>query len=209
MSRSQTPALLSFLVILSLFSFAQDSHTTDGPAKNLMQRSSWAHGYMHGYEAGFHSGNLDLHMTRTIRDPRSVKDYHHAGKCYRPKFGTREGFENGYSAGFEVGYLDGAMGKEFRAAKLAQGFSEELNSIADSAPSNRVDVMIQSGYQAGRHGGLSDARERHNFNPNKSGCPDELKNGASCPAYLIGYHWGYSDGFSNQRTESNTQRASR
>ncbi len=209
MSHLQKVFILATLLFAALLCVAQDPHLDIAPSKALMHRSAWAHGYMHGYEAGFHTGNLDLHMQRPIRNPHSVKEYHQPGKAYHGVFGNKEEFSRGYGSGFEVGYLDGASGKDFRAATLAADLSGGIQSDSPSDGANRFDDMIQTGYAAGRHGGLADARASVEFDSGKVRCPDNAGPGAFCAAYLIGYRWGYSDGFTNQRTESDIQTAKR
>jgi hypothetical protein len=205
---------LLFISILgfSVMSLAQtDVHLVESPARNLFQRSAWAHGYIHGYESGFHQGNLDLHMARAIQDPHSVKDYKKSGNAYHSSFGSRPEFQKGYGSGFEVGYLDGFSGREFRAASEANRMSALVNSNEelDSNQAAHLDVLLDSGYLQGRHVGLSDARARLEYSPSVAACPDNAKTQATCSAFQAGFRWGYSDGYSNQRAESNTQRASK
>lgn len=197
-----------FFALLATFVAAQDTHFADSPARGLFQRSAWAHGYIHGYEAGFHVGNLDLHMDRSARDPHHLKPYKHADSHYRPAFGDRDDFTHGYGSGFEVGYLDGFRGKEFRADRLAQNLSEEF--APQPIPADRqFDVTLQNAYDTGRKSGLADARLQHDFDPSREKCPSASPALNSCGAFQLGYRWGYSDGFTNQRSEPAPQRASR
>ncbi len=207
----RTKLLVSLVLLLtaSVVCLAQDSHFDDSPAKALFQQSAWAHGYMHGYESGFHFGNLDLHMARSARNPHMVKEYNQASHSYRQGYGDRTEFDCGYRSGFEVGYLDGESGRSFRAATVAQNLASDLDLKVPAKRSKSFDGMMESGYTAGRRSGLSDARAQHNFDPSKARCPEESKSAPVCDAYQIGYRWGYSDGFTNQRPELETQRASR
>jgi hypothetical protein len=205
---------LLFISILgiSVMSVAQtDVHLVESPAKSLFHRSAWAHGYIHGYESGFHQGNLDLHMARAIQDPHSVKDYKKSGNAYHSSFGSRPEFQKGYCSGFEVGYLDGFSGREFRAASEANLMSTlvSTNEELDSNQATHLDVLLDSGYLQGRRIGLSDARARLAYRPAEVSCPDTAKTQVTCGTYQAGFRWGYSDGYSNQRADSNTQRASK
>ena len=205
---------LLFISILgiSVISVAQtDVHFVESPARSLFHQSAWAHGYIHGYESGFHQGNLDLHMARPIQDPHSVKDYKKSGNAYHSTFGNRAEFQKGYGSGFEVGYLDGCSGKEFRADSEANRLSAQVssNEELDAAQADHLDVLLDSGYLQGRRIGLSDARARLEYRPSEAACPDIAKTQASCGTYQAGFRWGYSDGYSNQRADSSTQRASK
>lgn len=200
------------LLGISLSATAQpDAHFADHPAKALFHRSSWAHGYIHGYEAGFHSGNIDLHMARKVRDPHTVKEFKHANRWFRKEFGNRPEFEKGYGSGFEVGYLDGFTGKEFRAASEAQLISEDLTGLGepDATHSAYFDMMLDSGYVTGRRAGLNDARAKSESASGKTQCPDQVSAPQLCGAYKMGFRWGYTDGYSNQRPDAATQRASK
>src|SRR5215470_5980325 len=58
-----------------------EAHMND-PAGPLCARSAFAHGYLHGYEEGFHNADLDIHMGRisnqqassSHKAPRPEKD---------------------------------------------------------------------------------------------------------------------------------------
>ena len=202
--------LISFFSLATLAFAQSDVHLVDSPAKSLFHRSAWAHGYIHGYEAGFHQGNLDLHMARRPQDPHEVKEYKKSGHCYRPDFGNRHEFGKGYGSGFEVGYLDGWAGKEFRAASEANRLSSFVDDgNQDDKQSGHLDTYLDSGYLQGRRSGLSDARAKVEFRDGDSQCPDSAKTPQFCRAYQAGYKWGYSDGYSNQRPDLSTQRASK
>jgi hypothetical protein len=205
------------LLIVSLFglssaSMAQgDFHLAESPVKSFFHQSAWAHGYMHGYESGFHEGNLDLHMARAIRDPHSVPDYKKAKHCYRSEFGNKREFDKGYGSGFEVGYLDGAVGRDFRAATEVSRLSTAFPTLEKTSPkeSSHLDMILDAGYSQGRRMGLNDARSRNQFREAEEPCPDLAQKQHYCGAYQAGFRWGYSDGYSNQRTDSGTQRASK
>jgi len=213
MIRTLNSLLLLSTLGFSMMSFAQthDIHLVESPAKGLFHRSAWAHGYIHGYEAGFHQGNLDLHMARPIQDPHSVKEFKKSSKVYHASFGNRPEFEKGYGSGFEVGYLDGSSGRDFRAASETNRISSAMEVPKDVDPkqAEQLDVMLDAGYLQGRRTGLGDARAKTDFRATEVPCPEAAKSRANCTAYQSGFRWGYSDGYSNQRPESNTQRASK
>jgi hypothetical protein len=209
----KTLLILLAAVCASSICLAQiDVHLVDSPGKVLFTHSSWSHGYLHGYESGFHQGNIDLHMSREIRNPHAVKEYKQSGHSYRSHFGSREEFESGFGAGFEVGYLDAASGREFRAASEVIRTSTDISStpLADSIVSDRYfDLVLENGYMAGRRKGLNDGRAKSSFDESEATCPQDPKMLDFCSAYKSGFRWGYSDGYMNQRIDSRTQRASR
>jgi hypothetical protein len=212
MFRPVNTLILISILGMSVMSVAQtDVHLVQCPAKSLFHHSAWAHGYIHGYESGFHQGNLDLHMARSIRDPHSVKEYKKSGDAYHSSFGNRPEFKKGYGSGFEVGYLDGFLGSEFRAASEANQISTLINASLELEANKaaELDEFLDSGYLQGRSMGLSDARAKSSYHPDLAACPETAKTQPTCGTFRAGFRWGYSDGYLNQRSESNTQRASR
>jgi hypothetical protein len=211
MARANLILIISLLG-LSAASMAQgDFHLADSPAKSFFHQSSWAHGYMHGYESGFHEGNLDLHMARSVRDPHKVAEYKKSSHCFRAEFGNRNEFEKGYGSGFEVGYLDGATGRDFRAASEVSRLSPRLEGMQKltAKQSAHMDIVLDAGYSQGRRTGLDDARSKSQFKEAEEPCPELAQTEHFCSAYQVGYRWGYSDGYSNQRPDTGTQRASK
>ena len=163
-----------------------------------------------GYEAGFHHGNLDLHMARRTQDPHTIKAYKKSANAYRLEFGNRHEFGKGYGSGFEVGYLDASLGKDFRAATEVNRLSAYFDdSNQNERQAVHLDSYLDSGYLQGRRAGLNDARAKAEFKETESKCPDGAQSPQFCRAYQAGYRWGYSDGYSNQRPDLATQRASK
>jgi hypothetical protein len=156
--------------------------------------SPFVHGYLHGYEEGFHQGDFDLHMGRIARG-EYARNTSPVG--YRKQFGSRQMYVSGYHEGFDVGYADAAAGRSFRAVDNVAAATE--NEHLDGKPSGVFDEGIRSGYVAGQHQGLDDARRQIESHPAPA-CP--VNSGRSiqeyCGAYASGYGMGYSDGFVNQ-----------
>lgn len=176
----------------------KDHHLNASPAQALYRSSAWAHGYIHGYEWGFHYGGFDFHLARSWRDIRHVKQYKDIGEAYRPEYGDKDSFVRGYRSGFEVGYADAYTGHDFRAAEQARSFVADPGWPSEAQPDRKVSVAMDNGYKLGRTAGLADGRNRAEYHPDRSECPGSGASDHTCPAFLVGYKWGYSDGYNNQ-----------
>lgn len=200
--------LLSLVLPLCVAIAAQDdSHLQIDPAAPIYQRSVFLHGYAHGYELGFHSGDIDLHMARTSRDPRSIKMFKDSKRVYQHSFGNRDMFVNGYEQGFRVGYADAFYGRDFRAARELRTLSQQMQDIGGQqqntgshqlSNSSEFDKGIADGYKKGVNNGLNDARSSKAYHPENSECSRKSNDGQFCPAHRLGYELGYSDGYNNQ-----------
>jgi hypothetical protein len=188
---------LFLLLSTSLVTVAQekDAHYLTPRIAPTARRSTFIHGYLHGYEEGFHNADFDLHMGRVARG-----DYAPEAKPggYRKQFGPKRMFESGFREGFRVGYADAAAGRSFRAIQNVEAASES-DTATDVREMLSFDEGIRQGYIAGQHQGLSDARGQHESKPSPM-CP--VKSDATkqefCVAYASGYGMGYSDGYVNQ-----------
>lgn len=193
---------LSFL-LLCLPSFAQDTdwHET---SLDLFAKSPFAHGYMHGYEDGFHTGDLDMQMGRNFRDVKYHEQYKRTAG-YKPSYGDKSSYEGGYRSGYLVGYTDSYSGRSFRAA----AWLRQTNRAAVAAHTQwdfKVDAAFKQGYLSGQRQGLHDGRTAGAENASVQCSEQALQaKGDSpepqsdyCEAYRSGYQLGYSDGFANQ-----------
>jgi hypothetical protein len=202
-------AVLALLLPLSMAVASQsDSHLEIDPAAPIFHRSVFLHGYAHGYELGFHSGDLDLHMGRNGRDPRDIRMFKDSKRIYQPSYGNRDLFVNGYEQGFRVGYADAFHGRDFRAARELRTLSQQMQDLPESQshPGSRhvsdngdFDKGIADGYKRGVNAGLNDARASGVYRPNGGDCPRKSTEGPFCGAHRLGYELGYSDGYNNQR----------
>src|SRR5689334_17579597 len=95
--------LLSCLVVTPGLLSAQknDPHFETKKIANTAKRSAFVHGYLHGYEEGFHPADFDLQMGHISRG-----DYTRDGSPsgYERQFGSKKMYDSGYHNGFEVGY---------------------------------------------------------------------------------------------------------
>ena len=194
-----TPAmrlLLAFLLTLSTtVLFGQERHLSNDSASTLYLNSPFAHGYIHGYEDGFHYGDLDLQLGREPRDAGVIASYKHPGIGYESNFGSKESYKNGFKSGFRAGYSDATHQLPFRAIVNLRNAAQGLQR-ASYADVHIFDEGFRDGYDHGRHQGAEDGRAASIANPINPPClglPDQY-----CSGFERGFHLGYADGYGNQ-----------
>lgn len=198
------------LLLFPTISFAEDAkadeaHMADPHAAVLYSASIFLHGYIHGYEQGFHNADVDIHMAHGFRDVNTMSDYKKV-VGYRPSFGEKGAFERGFRQGFRVGYTDGMSGRSLRAVGMlrlaASGFSP--NSL-DPRKSASFELGVEEGYQNGQSAGLHDGRTAASFRNPIPGCTaldanaPAAKDAAYCDGFRRAFSIGYSDGYTNQQ----------
>ena len=185
---------------LSIPAIAADFHVSADPAKALYCRSAFGHGYMHGYEEGFHVADEDLQMARGVRDVSKMAEFKKSG--YHVEFGSKRQFEEGYHDGFRVGYIDGISGRKFRAIETFRKAAEGLPDTERATGDEVFDQAFATGYKLGQNHGLSDGRKAQVYSTSDYACvaPHKTENAAAyCDAHRRGYDIGYADGYTNQR----------
>ena len=130
-----------------------DRHMLSDDAQSLYRRSAFAHGYIHGYEEGFHCANLDWHMGRSrsdvTRELRVTKvDKRHI--FYTDSFGDKKSFMKGYDQGYSQAYNDVFEGKSFSAVGEARAAAAGLHG--GLAPDRTFDDGFVAGVSAARDG---------------------------------------------------------
>lgn len=204
MQRIRVLAIVSSLFVSFAFATAQSSdwHLSNEGARAFFLRSPFAHGYMHGYESGFHHGDLDLQMGRAFQEIKKQTSFKKM-EGYHGEFGDRRSFEEGYRKGYTVGYTDSYSGRSFRAIQLVQQAKSDNLSDGSAVPDSQFNSAFVSGYAIGQKTGLQDGRAAAavaalNSIDCGSGAPAA---GDDCSAYRGGYRLGYSDGYVNQHRE--------
>jgi hypothetical protein len=197
--------VIVLLVFCSRVSLAATCPHLTSDRAPLYTQSAFAHGYIHGYEEGFHVGNQDMQLARGTRDVTKSANYRQAGEHYRQEFGARDAFRAGFRDGLVVGYTDATTGHSFRAideARIAAGqlvISESQPKASDEM--RRFELGFMDGYGAGALQGVGDGRNRANYRPQQAECSngrDGISLGESyCAAYVRGFGFGYSDGYIN------------
>jgi hypothetical protein len=142
-----SPLTPSPAVASSRWPLAGERHLQDSATGALLADSAFAHGYRHGYDEGFHVGDLDIHMGRSARVTVALKESPPAGRDYNNAFGSKQTFDEGYQAGFRGGYSDAIAGFEYRASKRTR---EAAEGLAILPPSRRkfFDEGFAGGYKS-------------------------------------------------------------
>jgi hypothetical protein len=128
--------LFALLLLVSAVAVAGsgdvDFHLNSSPDRALFVRSTFAHGFIHGYEEGFHVGDLDLQLGQASRPLNAIPESRQTD--YRHEFGSHHDFAAGYSIGFSAGYNDAASGHEFHAAQLLGLVAEGMPQAQPAQP---------------------------------------------------------------------------
>lgn len=207
MSNAFTPIRIVAVTVLLFVCVAAQAQRDDWHlfTRDVFVKSIFAHGYMHGYEQGFHNGDVDLQMGRTFRDVKVQQEYKKP-VGYLEQFGDRRLFETGYRAGFLVGYTDCLAGRNFRAVQLLSPPYQSQFTRESVHFDALFDRAFRDGYEIGQRQGLADGRVSEVSRPDLSNCDvltgHDAKPTEYCDAFRDGYQLGYSDGFANQRGTS-------
>src|SRR5437899_8259795 len=78
-------------------------HASDAAAA-LFRRSTFAHAYAHGYEAGFHAADQDVQLGRAPMNLNSRQAEKEMSPPSRPANCDRKLYTSGYRQGFRAGY---------------------------------------------------------------------------------------------------------
>lgn len=200
----------TLLLILTSSGFARDAskaqpYNEDSLASALFSTSVFLHGYVHGYEEGFHNADIDIQMAHGFRDVSTMSEYKKVAVC-PANAGDKNVFERGFRQGFRVGYTDGMSGRSFRAVRSLR-LAVAGVSTADWNQRRResFEMGIQEGYYAGQSEGLHDGRTSAGFRLIEPGCSaldqkaSAAKEAEYCDGFRRAFSIGYSDGFTNQQ----------
>ena len=191
-------AALSLLLLAAASLVAQrnlDEHMTDA-AGVLYQRSAFAHGYLHGYEQGFHLADLDIQMGHLLPGVHARRDAHDQDPHYSPAYGDKALFVAGFKLGMRAGYADSLHSVPFQAIAEMREAARGLSP----GDSRGFDRAFYEGFVGGEHQGAGDARLLTNFDYVRSSCHQRQTNakpadaGSYCDGYARGFRLGYDDG---------------
>jgi hypothetical protein len=189
---------------------AGDEPHLGGPIGDFLAHCPFAHGYLHGYEEGFHIGDSDFHLGRE-RDGRAVLQQK-ANDGYRATFGDRSSFRFGFRQGVVAGYNDSISGREFRAYEALQAYSPTAESLKFSD----LDRGVGDGYMRGYSNGMRSLASDEDFDADPAPCPSRSAGDGSLPpssrAYCDGFAKAYAIGYRDaylSREERGTQVAAR
>lgn len=91
----------------------QHCHLAGDATPELIAASAFLHGLRHGYEAGFHEADRELHLARFEPATEPPEKLPKPGG-YPPGMGSRESFRKGFERGFRLGYTDSMTASGFR-----------------------------------------------------------------------------------------------
>jgi len=191
MFRVLQAAVLTGVWLLTFTALAQeaDRHTISDPAQVLYMRSSWAHGYIHGYEQGFHTGDLEVQMGHEARPLDQFKVYREiSGYLGEDDHGA---FRRGYREGFRVAYHDALSGGVFCAIAQIRRAAEGLEKQARLAK-REFDQALAEGYESGWVRGVQ--RERLVSGVQRAVCLAHQWSPSYCDAFSRGFELGYDAG---------------
>ncbi len=178
---------------------AVDRHLSSDPAHVLYQKSTYAHGYIHGYEDGFHNADIDIHMGRGERPLSVMKDFRDSDGGYRNEFGDKQYFRLGYKQGFREGYSDAIRGGQFRAIDQTRKAAAGIGAAGD-LKRKEFDRAFSDGYDAGRESGTNSSWDVPDFEQTANRCESRLPrsetghSGEYCDAFMRGFNLGFDDG---------------
>ena len=205
-------ALLATAAVASAQKEAPDPHYAASRTSAITHKSAFVHGYLHGYEAGFHLADLDIQMGLGVLGILKRKEARVVAG-YRREFGNKHSFESGYREGVSVGYGDGISGRAFRAVSELDAIGTGAMVAMDDLPDASFDSGFAAGYKLGQRQGLQDGRREETFTSPLPACPPqpaEVPNQQTfCTAYIGGYRVGYADGFTNVARRGTTQAEAR
>lgn len=149
-----------------------DIHLSNDPAHNLYRMSAFAHGHRHGYEEGFHAGDLDLQLGHKQQVSAEAGKTPRA-EGYDPRFGSRENFRRGYEAGYRAGYLDSYFDRNFNAPAASLGLIDGPDfdrGVRDGYVSRQAKCEeVSASYCSGLDEGLRLAQGEHHEAPAVAG----------------------------------------
>jgi hypothetical protein len=177
-----------------------DDHMADA-ASPLYQRSAFAHGYLHGYEQGFHLADLDIQMGHMLPGVRIRRESHEEDPHYRSAYGDKNLFVAGFKLGMRAGYADSVGGVAFRAISEMRNAADGLSAEPTSA---HFDRGFYEGFLTGEHQGAGDAHASADLGNVSNACRQQHaadkpeQNQPYCDGYTRGFRLGYSDGRAQQ-----------
>ena len=205
-ARVAAGACLAVVCLIAPLSSAQtadhkpDVHLSDAAAP-LYAHSSFAHGYIHGYEDGFHTADQDVQFGRLNRGVRRKMTGHPDNNIETADHGS---FRKGYEQGFSAGYRDSAAGREFRAVAALREAAAALQLQNTGANDPAFDHAFREGYLAGQTYARRFPKPITDFNYVAAYCAAHVKGMRSvadrekppqseCPVYTQGFRIGYAD----------------
>ncbi len=165
-------------------------------ASVLYERSAFAHGYLHGYEQGFHLADLDIQMGHLLPGVQIRRDPRETDPHYRRTFGDKALFVAGFKLGMRAGYADSIGGVAFRAIFEMR---QAATGLATGEPSRHFDRGVYEGFLSGERQGANDVQHAVDLGGVAVNCLGQQTAGKSgdgqqyCDGYARGFQLGYND----------------
>ena len=197
--------LLAASLLMAQAVFSADEHIVNDRARQLYRRSVFAHGYIHGYEDGFHQGDFDLQTGHNPQNVKRLKAFRAADAGHRREFGNRDQFRTAYRKGFTAGYADATAGRDFRAVSAVRRAADGLLDLpAEDDQHATFDRGFRDGYESGQVHGEVAGRDRASYDSSPIGCalgapPPPGQSQDFCDGYARGYLMGFDDGYLARR----------
>lgn len=171
-----------------------EQHLQATPSGALCANSAFAHGYRHGYDQGFHVGDLDVHMGREATIVIKAREYQQGGREYNNAFGSKQLFQEGYQAGFRGGYIDAITGLEYRVSDRTR---IAASGMVDVLPPGRR-IYFDQGFAGGYRSALAHNAPTENVNAEyvEQYC-QKTASGSHPLEYCSGFSRGYMLGMFN------------
>jgi hypothetical protein len=172
-----------------------EPHFQSTPTGALFFNSAFAHGHRHGYEEGFHMGDLDIQMGREPRQVEKTSEFRHDREGFKAEFGDKNSFRNGYQRGFRIGYMEAFAGLPFRGTQRAANAASGLKEFLPTSQRSSFDQGFQGGYLS-----ASSLAKPHDVTLQyaehycqSAAAGQQQRTGEYCAGYSRGYIFGVSD----------------
>jgi hypothetical protein len=196
--RSVRFAILTFLLLAAAPLLAQqgsDEHLAD-TAGVLYQRSAFAHGYLHGYEQGFHLADLDIQMGHLLPGVRIRRESREEDPHYRQGYGDKSLFVAGFKLGMRAGYADSIGAVPFRAISEMRSASDGVDAGPDSKRFDRgfYEGFLNGNLQGEKNTHAADLGAISNTCRQQHAADKPADGQQYCDGYTRGFRVGYDDG---------------
>ncbi|HUS19476.1 MAG TPA: hypothetical protein VMZ25_07480 [Terriglobales bacterium] len=129
-----------------------DFHTRDDGARQLYSVSAFAHGHRHGYEEGYWTADIEIHvghLRRELRDKDVPKP-----KDYKTIYGDKTIFRQGFIYGFVAGYRDSFAERSFRLPDWSLdlppfGWMATIARLPQAEGASPLDAKVRAGFEQG------------------------------------------------------------
>jgi hypothetical protein len=181
-----------------------DFHLREDQGRRLYSISAFAHGHRHGYEEGYRTADLEIHVGRQQRELRD-KDIPKAD--YAKGFGDKKFFRQGYAQGFKAGYKDSYSNRNFRLVQWSEQIPpfDWMSELPEADRGRELNAKVRAqfedgmaqGYASGAKAEVTDADAKAVASYAARSCGD--RPGARPEGFCEGFTQGFLLGVNDQR----------